>query len=656
MSAAVVLSGRLLDSVPEGAVGAATISLCLSFNGSLRVLSLPKLSQLERLDVSRCALSSLPNLGNIAPRLSQLNVAHNPLLFLTGLQGCNALRELWAHDCSFRDAPALGTLLGGLGALRIAILYACPAAAVTSDSRWLVAAVPQLEKFALCSPRIEVVTDDLRRDASKWFNEAGIRFNQDARRIARSSGPDVTTSGSASGDSKARDSDRIDEALIIPARSVSVPCRVVKPLPRARKKNDRDTEYTGMPRAVDHRAPADSSDASRMDGDSAMAAASSARARLSMMLANIADTLPDLSERAEAVGMGRGRGSGAAAVRAKGVAATYRKAPKSPTSQSSSLPATQPTAEADNAPKSTPPAPPTQHFVRKSRLAAFGASGEIVPWESVGADHRANLLGVDGGPIELRWPSGAVAVRVEPDQDARDGVRLRTTAYARENSSRLSVVWSSKGNGFIMGLSGATLLSTGEDGAGFHADAAGKVILRRWGPKNVVNFVSGSYRDGAGPAASPQRVSPPRARPQPPMKSGGPQVGGDGVISRAMAASLEANDHAAAIMARAAALIAAHSSAPPPMDASIPTNPRAAAASDEMAIESAIAHTLGLSEPTQDRPHIPTSLNSEHGAGFIIGQHLGVVLVFPRGGADAELHILYAVRNVRIIIILATSL
>lgn len=651
MSAAVVLSGRLLDSVPEGSVGVETISLCLSFNGSLRVLSLPKLSQLERLDVSRCALSSLPNLGNIAPRLSQLNVAHNPLLFLTGLQGCTALRELWAHDCSFRDAPALGALLGGLGAMRIAILYACPAAAVTSDSRWLIAAVPQLEKFALCSPRIEVVTDDLRRDASKWFNEAGIRFNQDARRVARSSAPDVPASStSASSDSNARDSDRIDEALIIPARSVSVPSRVGKPPPRARK-IDRDTGYTVMSKAVDRHALADSSDASRMDGDAAMAAASSARARLSLMLANIADTLPDLSERAEAVGMGHGRGSGAAAVRAKGVAANHRKAPKSPTSQNSSLPI----VEAGNSPKPTLPATTTQRYVRKSRLAAFGDSGEIVPWESVGADHRANLLGADGGPLELRWPSGAVAVRVEPDQDAGDGVRLRATAYARENSSRLSVVWGVKGNGFIMGLSGATLLSTGEDGAGFHADAAGKVILRRWGPKNVVNFVSSSYRDGAARAASPEKkkaASPPQARPQPPVK---PQAGGDGVISRAMAASLEANDHAAAIMARAAALIAAHSSAPPPMNASIPKHPRAAAASDEMAIESAIARTLGLSAPPQDRPHIPASLNSEHGAGFLIGQHLGVVLVFPRGGTDAELQILYAVRNVRIIVILATS-
>ena len=678
MAACVVLQGRL-NAVPVGVTGERTISLTLSFNGSLRELALPSLVRLERLDVSHCALSSLPALADVAPRLAVVNVSHNPLASLSGLDGCAALRELWAHDCLFRDAPAIGATLGALSALRIAIMHGCAAAAVATDARWLIAAVPQLETFSLTSRRIERVSDEQRKEAAKWFNEVGIRFNQDARRVARS--------GAAS-PPPARLGDHDDEAALdLPARTAvnnprsrSVPSRVVKPLPRARVAGVRRApapsvsslpiEQVSNDAGVNKSGGSDSAldigEPALLSGESAIAAASSSRSRISMLLASLTGALPDLNERAAAVGLGHGTGcgSGVSAVRSKGAAAAHRRiTPHSSPARARAMSASD--AVDDGTQQLLPPA----SFVRRSKVASFDTEGKSCEWDSVDAESRAAIRGDLEGALELRWPSGAVAVRVEASGSVGQSIRLRSTACAREGSGRLSLVWGLKGSGFVMGLSGVTLLSTADDGSGFHTDATGKIILRRWGTNGVVTYAADGYRDGeavlvpCGRGGSPSKKkassSPMRARsnslrpPAPYAPAPTPAATG-GAISRAMAATLEANDAATSVIARAMALIASHSSVPR-MDAAIPTNPRAAAASDESVIARAIARTLGMTPPPPETDYSPAAIFSALGCGYALGQHLGICLLFQTDTAGPCLTLFYAVRGIWVSVTLAAE-
>ena len=657
MAACVVLQGRSLDAVPHGVCGPATISLTLSFNRNLRgLVGLPILPFLERLDVSHCAITALPALANIAPRLAVLNLSHNPLSTLSSLDGCTALRELWAHDCSLlRDAPSIGSTLGGLNSLRIAMLHGCPVTTISKDSRWLIAFAPQLETFSLTTRKIEKINEIDRKEAAQWYSEFGIRFNQEARRVSRSG---ISGGGSAvvERDDEVTPSSSSTIAPLPPLpRSLSVPSRVVKPLPRARiivASGSRALNIEEPPIETTEKV------SELLSGEAAIAAANSARSRISMMLASMTETLPDLNDRATAVGLlGGGRGSGVSAVRSTKGTGVVRRSVLSHTSPTRSR-----TLSADDSTLLlTPSSSPLISYIQRSCVTSFSNDGETC---AVDDETRAVVRGDVEGALELRWPSGAAAVRIESGSSVGQSLRLRTTANAREGNGKLSIVWGLKGNGFIMGLSGVTLLSTSDDGSGFHTDASGKVILRRWGANGRVTYVADGYRDGEGAlplggSLAKKKISrstrPPLPIDPPATTSGGSGGGGGGAIAQAMAATLEANNLAMNVMARAAALLASHTTAKPRMDNAIPTNPRVAAASDEGMIARAIALSIGLMPPSADLEYTPVALFSALGVGFPLGQHLGTSLVFQSDTTGPILNIFYAVRGARIAICLAAE-
>ncbi len=663
-TACVVLQGRSLDAVPYGVTGPATISLTLSFNRSLRGLSgLPMLLPLlERLDVSHCAITALPALANVAPRLAVVNVSHNPLTTLSSLDGCTALRELWAHDCMFRDAPSIGSTLGGLNSLKIAMLHGCPLTTITiaKDSRWLIASAPQLETFSLTTRKIEKINDTDRKEALQWYSAFGIRFNQEARRAARNG-----NGGSAMGEREDElllmtpptpSSGGVTTTIVSPRRSLSVPSRVVKQLPRSR---------TVVVASGSQEPPIETTEkvSELISGEAAIAAANSARSRISLMLASLNETLPDLNDRATAVGLlSTGRGSGVSAVRSKGTGVVRRSTTTSTTSTSHTSPTRSRTLSADDSTLlalTPPPPPPLISYVQRSYVTSFGTDGETWSWDIVDDETRSIVHGDVEGALCLKWPSGAVAVRVESGGSVGQSLRLRTTANAREGSGKLSIVWGLKGSGFIMGLSGATLLSTSEDGSGFHTDASGKIILRRWGANGRVSYTADGYRDGEGavpPGGSPAKKKIIRST-RPPLPADPPPTtsGNGGAIAQAMAATLEANNLAMNVMARAVALLASHTGAKPRMDTAIPTNPRIAAECDEGMIARAIALSIGLTPPAADLEYTPVALFSALGAGFQLGQHLGVSLVFQTDTSGPTLNIFYAVRGARVAICLTAE-
>lgn len=120
-----------------------------------------------------------------------------------------------------------------------------------------------------------------------------------------------------------------------------------------------------------------------------------------------------------------------------------------------------------------------------------------------------------------------------------------------------------------------------------------------------------------------------------------------------MAATEAANLAAVDVMARVRALLSKHTDAPPPMDASIPENPRAAAASDGASIAAAISRVLCVDTAELDAFAIgetPGSFFSRLGVGFRLGAHLGVALCLREAPGDPlnELHIFFAVRGARV--------
>lgn len=120
-----------------------------------------------------------------------------------------------------------------------------------------------------------------------------------------------------------------------------------------------------------------------------------------------------------------------------------------------------------------------------------------------------------------------------------------------------------------------------------------------------------------------------------------------------MAATEAANLEAVDVMARVRALLDRHTEAPPPMDASIPVNPRAAAASDEKSIAAAISRVLCIDTSQLDAFAIgetPGSFYSRLGVGFRLGAHLGVALRLRAAPGEPlnELHIFFAVRGARV--------